>query len=101
MSGFQMPTVYYLSKNCLCTILLICPNFKNCEIVHWLVLFYNSKIILVPNFKVFFRKLVLLKLEKGYSFGDCLLDGTIPDRDSSKELSKEVLASTLFNQVTN
>ena len=49
-----------------------------------------------------FRKLVLLKLEKGYNFGDVLLDGTIPHHEyDSKTLSSEVLTSTLFNQVSS
>jgi hypothetical protein len=46
-----------------------------------------------------FRKLVLLKLEKGLSFGDILLDGTIPDVPDLNKASKEVLSSTIFNHV--
>lgn len=43
-------------------------------------------------------KLVLLKLENGYTFGDVLLDGTVPDRSKESENpSDEILSSTLFN----
>ena len=54
-----------------------------------------------PNFQMFSRKLVNLKLEKGLSFGDVLLDGTLQFGDEkSKEPSKEVLSSTIFNHVS-
>lgn len=44
------------------------------------------------------RKLVLLKLEKGYDFGDVLLDGSV--RMERGELRKDSLVSTtLFKQV--
>lgn len=43
-------------------------------------------------------KLVLLKLEKGLTFGDALLDGSIPVQLESDETC-EVLSATIFNHV--
>ena len=49
---------------------------------------------------LFCRKLVLLKLEKGYEFGDVLLDGTLPGSQGNTLDSRgKILSTSMFTPV--
>ena len=66
--------------------------------------FVSRPLNLRPNLYhlIISRKLVLLKLEKGYEFGDVLLDGSMPNHHSNVADSQgNILSTSMFTPVKN